>query len=161
MKQSLRSLTAGSAIAAMAAAVLAAGGCYSYVPLYTAPEPGTRVALDLNDRGRLALEQNIGPDVAVVEGLLQQKSDSELVVAISEVRTLYGDRSKWAGETVMFRHDYVRNMREKRYSRGRTYVLAGAVATGTVMFMVTRSLIGTGGGDSGGGPPGPVPPASQ
>jgi hypothetical protein len=160
VKPLMRSLAAGTAIATVAAAALAAGGCYSYVPLYTAPDPGTRVAFELNDRGRVALEQNIGPDVAVVEGLLQQKSDSELVVAISEIRSLYGDQSKWAGETVMFRPEYLRSMREKRYSRGRTYLVAGAVATGTVMFMVTRSLIGTGGGGSE-GPPGTVPPASQ
>jgi len=160
VKQYQRSLIRGSACLMLAGAALAVGACYSYVPLYSAPDPGTKVALQLNDRGRLALEQNIGPDVAVVEGVLQQRSDSELVVAISEVRTLYVDRSKWAGETVMFRQDQVRSMSEKRYSRGRTFVLAGAVATSTVFFMVTRSLVGGGGGGSE-GPPGTTPPASQ
>ena len=146
--------------ALLAGAALAAGGCYTYTPLYTAPVPGTQVSLELNDRGRVGLEQNVGPEVAVVEGLLTDATDSALVVEVREVRSLYGDRSRWAGERVTIRPDYVRTMSERRYSGARTAVLAGAVASSTLAFLATRSLIGSARG-SDDAPPPIVPPNSQ
>lgn len=136
-------------------AALALSGCYVYMPLYTAPAPGTRVSIELSDRGRVALEQNIGPEVKTVEGMLQTVTDdSQLVLSVTEVRGLYGGQSRWGGEVVAFRPEYVRTLRERRYSGGRTFLLGTTLAASTVAFLVTRSLLGGGTGD-GSGPPGP------
>lgn len=143
--------------AALAAVALAS--CYVYTPLYSAPAPGTRVVLDLNDRGRVALENNVGPEVARVEGILRTVADSQYVLSVAEVTGLYGGRSRWGGESVAFRPEHVRTIRERRYSGARTLLLGTTLATATVAFLVTRRLIG-GGTISGDGPPG-LPPDGQ
>jgi hypothetical protein len=139
-------------------AFLLLSGCYVYTPLYSAPSPGTRVALELNDRGRAALEQNVGPEIASVEGVITSTSDSQLVVGMEGVRSLRGIHSRWTGESVAFRPEYVRTMRERRYSGARTFALVSALASSTVVFIITRGLLGGGAGDPSGGPGGPQPP---
>lgn len=135
---------------AAAGVSLGVAGCYIYTPLYSAPGPGTRIVLELNDRGRFALEQNIGPEVAAVEGIIESASDSQLVLSVMEIRGLYGSRSRWAGELVTMKPEHVRTMRERQYSRGRTIALASMLASTTVAFMVTRSIFGGGtAGDDG------------
>lgn len=146
----------------VAPAALAFGlaGCYQTMPLYTVPDPGTRVVLELNDRGRVALEQNVGPEVASVEGVVSQVVDSTLVLSVIRTRGLYGSEVRWGGESVVFRPEYLRAMGERRYSRARTFALASAVASGTLAFMATRSLLGGGNGDNSSTGP-VVPPTSQ
>lgn len=145
-----------------AVALLALGlaGCYAHTPLYTLPTPGTRVQLELNDRGRVALEQNVGPEAAQVEGIVTAVVDSQLVVAVHRVRPLYGREVRWAGESVVFRPEHLRSMGERRYSRGRTFALAGVLASGTVAFMATRSLLG-GGHEEDRAPPPIIPPGND
>lgn len=146
-----------SAVAVTVVAWLAVSGCYVYTPLYSAPSPGTRVALELNDRGRAALEQNIGPEVLSVEGVISSISDSVMVVSMEGAKSLRGASTRWTGESVTFRTEYVRALREKRYSGGRTIALVSAVASSTALFIVTRGLLGNGAGDAG-GPGGPTLP---
>ena len=143
-----------------AALVFGLAGCYKNVPLYTAPTPGMRVVLELNDRGRTALEQNVGPEVAAVEGLVTAVVDSQLVVSVNKTRGLYGSEVRWDGESVVFRPEYLRAMGERRYSKARTFALASVLASGTLAFMATRSLLGGGSEDNGSTPP-VVPPAGQ
>lgn len=141
--------------------VLGLSGCYVYRPLYTAPQPGMRVVLDINDRGRLELEQRIGPDVASVEGLLRSNVDSLLVVSIVETRGLYGSRTRWSGEPVEFRPYQVRLLRERRYSKPHTFALVTALASSTVAFIATRGLFGLGGGNGPGSGDGDPPSNNQ
>lgn len=145
---------------AVAALALGLAGCYKNVPLYTAPAPGMRVVLELNDRGRTALEQNVGPEVLAVEGLVTAVVDSQLVVSVHKTRGLYGSEVRWDGESVVFRPEYLRAMGERRYSKARTFALASVLASGTLAFMATRSLWGGGREDDGSTPP-VVPPAGQ
>lgn len=138
--------------------VLSLNACYVYRPLYTAPAPGMRVVLEINDRGRLDLEQRIGPEVASVEGLLRSYVDSVLVVSVVETRGLYGSRTRWTGESVEFRPYHIRLLRERRYSKPHTFALVTALASSTVAFIVTRGFFGQGGSDvpgpgGDGGPP--------
>lgn len=134
---------------------LGLGACYAYTPLYTAPEPGTRVALDITDRGRVGLENNVGSEVAEVEGILTSASDSQLVLNVLEVRGLRGDRTVWAGESVQFRPEYVRSMRARHWSSSRTAALVTFLASSSIAFIATRGLFGSAGGA---GPPGINPP---
>lgn len=149
-----------ASVAALALLSFVLSGCYVYRPLYTAPTPGLRVVVDINDRGRIALEQNIGPDAASIEGTLREASDSLLLISVTEVRTLYRSTVRWNGETVSVRTGYVRLMRERAYSRPHTLALVTALASSTVAFIATRGLIGLGGSadrPSPGGPDTPPP----
>ncbi len=127
--------------------------CYAYTPAPTAPAPGARLALDLNDLGRYQLGEHVGPGVARIDGWLVSFSDSQYTLRVERTIGLTGATVTWNGEQVSVSTGYVGLVREKRFSPGRTIVLAGAVTAGFVAFIATRSLTGTGGGDMT-GPPG-------
>src|SRR5881296_1485927 len=98
---------------ALAAAPLL-GACYVYRPITVAePNPGTVLAVDLNDSGRTALVTSVGPEVSRVEGAFVGAGDGEYVIRVSQVFGLHGTRTKWSGETVSFRDNYVKQLREK------------------------------------------------
>jgi hypothetical protein len=116
------------------------------------------VVFELNDRGRHELQNNIGPEVASIEGTLRSATDSQFVLSVIAVKGIYGSYSKWTGEQVTIRPEHVRYVRERRYSSGRTFALAGAVASGTLAFIVTRGLLGGATPPDPGGNPPPPPP---
>ena len=134
------------------AAVPLFGACYVYRPVTTAdPQPGMRLALDLNDEGRTALVTSMGPDAARVEGAVVSSTTGEYVLRVSEVRGLHGSRTKWSGETVSVRQEYARRVREKRLSSGRTAALVGGVVGAMVGLAAGVHLVGFGGAGEGKG----------
>jgi hypothetical protein len=139
----------------MAAASLL-GACYVYRPMTAVePHPGMRVAIDLNDQGRVALVTSVGPEVARVEGALVSAADGEYVLRVYDVFGLRGSRTKWSGETVSLRQEYVQRIREKRLSGGRTAWVVGGVLGAVVSLVAGTDLVGVGGegeGKGGGGP---------
>ncbi len=133
-------------------------GCYvnrPFAELRPEPAPGTRLVIELTDAGRVAMAPQVGPDVDRVEGALIQRSDSQYVLGVSKVFGLYGALQKWEGEQMTFPTPYVRRLFERRFSLGRTLIVAGGMATGLVVLGVSTSLLAGGGNDSG---PGPNPP---
>ncbi len=136
--------------------VPALAGCYTYIPLGgVRPEaaPGARVAIELTDVGRVAMAPQLGPEANRVEGVLRAQSDSTFDVDVSMLIGLWGAQSKWEGEQVTIRKDYVRRMSERRFSAWRTAVVAGGAGAGFLVFVLTRSLIG--GGSTADNPPPP------
>ena len=133
--------------------LLCAAGCYSYVPLSSPVPAGTRVAVDLNDQGRADLRGVIGSEIARVEGPLVHNSDTAYVLNVLETRGMGGQLSRWSGETVSLRREYVRSITERRFSRSRTTMGVVAGAAAVLAFILTRDLLGLGGGDVSNVPP--------
>lgn len=131
------------------------GGCYAYSFAPTTPAPGRTIAVDLNDRGRVALEQNVGPSVWTVEGALVAATDSTFELRVARTIGLRGESQRWNGEVVTIRREHTGLLRERQFSAGRTVALAGAVTVGVGAFIATRGL-----GVFGSGTPsdGPTPP---
>jgi hypothetical protein len=129
-------------------------GCYAYTYTPVTPVPGTRLSLALNDVGRANLVNNIGPEVASVEGELVSTADSLYLLRVNRTIGFRGQQSTWSGELVRVRYGYVGMVRERRFSAPRTLVAVGGLTAGVVAFLVTRNLLG---GSSGGntGQPGP------
>jgi hypothetical protein len=128
---------------------LALAGCYTYTPLATLdPVPGTHMALVLSDQGRVGMGPSIGHGVARLDGALVRSSDTAYVLAVSDVLGINGGRTPWAGETVQVQRAYVANSLERRFSRGRTFLVAGGAAVAVVAFILTRNLLGIGGTDA-------------
>lgn len=124
--------------------VLALAGCYTLQPAGgVPPQVGTRVALDVNDAGRVALGGSMGPEIDQVEGQLLEKTNDEYVVAVSNVKLLRGGQQVWTGETVRIKSDHVATTYTRRFSRARTVGLA-IVGGGAVAFLVTRAITGAG-----------------
>jgi hypothetical protein len=123
-------------------------GCYSLQPTMT-PAPqlvGKVVGLDINDAGRAALGGSMGPSIKQVEGRLVQRDSGEFIVAVDALHLFEGGEQVWHGETVHIKSEYVSSLSERRFSPGRSAVLAAA-GVGAIAFLASRSLLGLGTGD--------------
>lgn len=137
-----------STLALLAAPLL--GGCYTYsTPLADQPVPGTAMAVVLNDRGRVDLEQQLGPEVWQVEGTVVSADDSSILLSMTKTSTLEHQEMHWAGETIRLGTNDVRSMLARRFSPVRTAILAGTATAGVVAFIASRSLLGLGAGNAG------------
>jgi hypothetical protein len=131
---------------ALALALLLAG-CSSLQPVQgPVPAPGTRLAFDVNDAGRVALGGAMGPEIAQVEGQLLGNENGAYLVAVSGVTYLRGGHQTWSGETVRLRPEYIGNTYERKASTGRSIAMGVATVGGFTVFLVGRSLV-TGGQD--------------
>jgi hypothetical protein len=137
-------LTSVVRAAALALAAGVATGCYSHVSLPSPAPVGREIQLDINDRGRVALGDSLGPSVRFVDGRLASVSESTYVLNVSSVGYVNGTENKWSGERLAVRSSLVGSVREKRLDRGRTFLTIGAAVVATVAFIVTRSLAGSG-----------------
>ena len=124
---------------------MSATGCYTLVPVANTGIPaGATVALDINDAGRVALGGTMGPEIGQVEGRLVEQTSSAYVVSVNAVRMLRTNAEQaWTGERVTIPTEHVRSVSERRLSKGRTAIIAGA-ATGALAYIITRSITGSG-----------------
>jgi hypothetical protein len=124
-----------------AAALWAAlSGCYRTSPVETAPPPGTAVVLDLTDQGRVALGPSIGSAAARVEGSLDS-AGAAYNVKVTSVTYLNGQSNRWTNEPLRIQSDLVRELRVKRFSRGRTALVAGGSVGAVIALILTRQLL--------------------
>jgi hypothetical protein len=121
-------------------------GCYTLEPARLTPEPGSVIALDITDRGRVALGGDIGPELSQIEGRLVSRDSSEFVLGVTGVRFLRGGEQVWHGETVRLKSDYVSNQYQRQFSTVRSVAL-GALAASAIALVATASLRGLGQGD--------------
>ena len=128
--------------------------CFSYAPVQTPPRPGTQVALEVTDEGRVALSEKIGPGVVRLEGTLAGVDGDALLVDASAVRQVRGYITDLGGVRVTLPRRFVTRMDERRLSRTRTMlVIGGVVAVVAGFFAVKLSGRNTPGDeDPGGGP---------
>ena len=119
-------------------------GCYVYTPVLGSPEPPAYLALDLSDQGRVGLGGLIGPAATRVEGVLRSETDSGFALSVSAVEYLNGQSNRWSGEPLTLQKNFVANVRERRFSRGRTALATGGALGGILLFAVTRGLLGAG-----------------
>ncbi len=129
----------------LALAPAAVPACYHYVPLQSEPAPGIVVQVELNDDGRVAMTSAVGPETGKIEGVLLSRTDSGMVVSVRQVLGEYGGVARWEGEAVEIRSGWVRRLREREFSAGRTALVAALAGGGFVAFVATRDLLGFGG----------------
>ena len=121
--------------------------CYTFIPVASqAPLLGSSVVLDITDAGRASLGGTMGPEIGEIEGRLVSMDASEYTLAVSVVRFLRGGEQTWTGERVRVKNEFVSTVKEKKFSRRRTAVIAG-VALGVVAVFVTRAIVGSGSTD--------------
>lgn len=129
-------------------------GCYVYPPVSTAPAPGQQLRFELNDRGRVGLGESIGNSAERLEGVLLSDSDSAYSVKVVSVTYLNGQSNRWNGESLLVSKAFVRDVKEREFSRSRSFLTAAAVVGGAVLLIITRGLLGSGTPDTDKGPPG-------
>lgn len=104
------------------------------------PAPGTEVAFDVTDAGRVALGGTMGPEIAQIEGRLLDSQNGDFVVSVSSVKLLRGGQQIWTGERVRIDKNHVGRVYEKRFSKGRTIALGAVAVGGVTAFMLSRDL---------------------
>ena len=119
-------------------------GCYTLQLTHgDIPAPGSDVAFDVNDMGRVALGGAMGPEIAQIEGRLVSKEGGDYLVAVTAIHLLRGGEQVWTGEQVRLKPEYVGSSYQKQFSKGRTITMS-AVALAGFVFLATRGLVGGG-----------------
>jgi hypothetical protein len=122
----------------------AALGCYQYAPLDTSTgvQAGEHVAVEITDRGRTELSDRLGSGVLRLEGTLTRSDSADLVMNVWRVAQISGPTSRWSGESVRLKREYTSSVQTRTLNRGKTYLLAGAVGVGLVLFTTQFDLLG-------------------
>jgi hypothetical protein len=118
--------------------------CYTLKPVQggVIPTIGSRIAVDINDQGRVALGGLMGPEIRQIEGRLVRNETAEIEVAVSMVRMLRGGEQTWTDEKVRVSKEHISMYYEKELSRGRT-VAASAVGVGLIAIFVGKGIVGS------------------
>jgi hypothetical protein len=128
------------------------------MPVSRTPATGTTLVLDLNDRGRVVLGDQIGPSATKVEGEVASASDSVYSLRVSSVSYLNGQSNRWSGEPLAVPTNLVSQVKQRTFSRSRTASLAVAAAAALAVLLKSTNLVGSG---SGGGDVGRPPPSGS
>jgi hypothetical protein len=144
----------GRSFVALVLLALHLGGCFSYVPVSPATmTPGATVSVGINDRGRVALTEQLGPGALRVHGQLLESSDSAATLSVSSIEFLdLSVPAQMAGERVEIPREYAADFRQRELSRSRTVltiVLAAAALVATSLIAISGF-----GGDEPGDKPG-------
>ncbi|MBL0937343.1 MAG: hypothetical protein IBJ03_00500 [Gemmatimonadaceae bacterium] len=115
--------------------------CYSYVPVATAPAPGTEVALLVSDRGRVELGERVGPEMDQLRGTLVSSSESAVTLRMREAVSLRRVSTTWTGESLTVSPSLLAGVRVKQLDRGRSLLMAGGVTAAVIAFIITRQVI--------------------
>lgn len=131
-------------------------GCYAYAPSFGgSPQPGTKVSLEVNDEGRVALAKMVAPGVLRIQGTLVAIENDAYLLNVYEVKTIDGRSAHWTGERVVVSRDHVGRVSERQFSKGRTVAAVAATVAGLGAVALGSRLIGGSSaprsGDGGGG----------
>lgn len=154
-----RRLARRAGVAALALVAMHQAACYRYVPLSSAPDPGTVVRLELNDQGRAELADSIGPSANRIEGKVRSAANGAYELDVSSVWYFTGRMQRWSGESLRIPASYVGQLREKRFDRKRTFTVGAGAVAAVVLAIIGADLVGS--GDPGRTPIDPPPVGNQ
>jgi hypothetical protein len=116
-----------SALCALALALQI--GCFSYLPVQSAPPaPAQQVAIVINDRGRVLLGDRVGASVDRIDGKVVSRQNGALVVDVYRVTDLRGNTATWTGERVSIPEEAILGYRARKLSKFKTFLLVGTIA---------------------------------
>lgn len=118
--------------------------CYTYVPVVTAPAPGARVAIDINDDGRVALRDQLGPAVVRVEGTLTALDGDAYLVRTTSVTPIGGRPLPVDTVRVRVERRHMVRIDERQLSHSRTWIAIGTAVVIVAAFFVSGGFSGRG-----------------
>jgi hypothetical protein len=130
-------------LAVLVGALQLCTACYQYVPLRSPPAVGARVALEINDDGRLALREQLGPNIVRVEGRVSALDGDALVVEALNVTQIRGQALPVDSVQVRVVPQHVDRMDERRLSRSRTWLFIGGAAAVVAAFLLSGGIGGS------------------
>ncbi len=127
--------------------------CYQYVPVQSAPTVGAHVGLEINDDGRVALREQLGPGVVRLEGRLSAVEGDAMIVRASNVTQIRGRPTPVDSVRVRVSRGHVDRMDERRLSRSRTWMVLGGAVAVVAAFLLSGGFGGGSASEPPGGPP--------
>jgi hypothetical protein len=116
-------------------------GCYTLGPVQSAvPVGAEQVGVLLNDRGRFQMSETLGTEVDMVVGAVASQDEAVIRMQVYRVITLRGEASTWTGETIEVPREGVMGFRERKLSKARSWVLAGAVVGAIIISVLVLDL---------------------
>jgi hypothetical protein len=138
-------MTVRGCTALLLAGAMPLAGCYTTRPVVSAPVPGSRVLLDLNDRARVELGDRIGPSAARIDGVVQSQNDTMYVLRVSSVTYLNGQSNKWSDEVLTVPARLVSGARLREFSRSRTTAIGLGIAAAIAAVFIKADFFGLSG----------------
>jgi hypothetical protein len=130
-------------------------GCYVYVPRpISEAAPKAHVSAEITDVGRVALGEQVGSEVSRIDGEIVQKTDSAILLNVSEVRYLNGNANAWQGQEITLRPQDVKSLTQRTYSKQRSMLAAIAIGGLAALAILTAALTGVFSGGQGSDKPG-------
>jgi hypothetical protein len=127
--------------------------CYQYVPVQAAPTVGAHVGLDINDDGRVALRDQLGPGVVRLEGTLRAVEGDAMIVQASNVTQIRGRPVPVDSVQVRVSRGHIEHIDERRLSRTRTWMIVGGAAAIVASFLMSGGFGKPPAQEPPGGPP--------
>lgn len=112
------------------------------MPLRSGPAVGSRVALEINDDGRIALRDQLGPGIVRLEGRLSAMDGDAMLVEAVNVTLIRGSALPVGNVMVRVSPQHVERMDERRLSRRRTWLVIGGGAAIVVTFLLSGGFGG-------------------
>lgn len=139
----------------IASTIVLTTGCYTYLPRsISEAAPKAQVSAEITDVGRVALGEQVGSEVARIDGEIVQRTDSAFRLTVSEVRYLNGTSNQWQGQEITLRPQDVKSLRQRTYSKQRSMLAVIAIGGLAALAIVTSAITGVFGGGSGNDKPG-------
>jgi hypothetical protein len=130
-------------------------GCYRQLPLETPlPQPNQRIVAQVTDTGVLAMSNALGPGAQTVEGIVTAADNTTWDLQVLRVDYRGGSSVTWNREQVRFPRAALSQATERRFSSGRSWLMAAAVTSLALLGAKFLGVLG-GGGDEGTPPPPP------
>jgi hypothetical protein len=131
------------------------GACYMHAPLdfRTIPPADTRIVAQVTDTGVLAMSSALGPGAREVEGIVAGADAASWDLRLMRVDYRGGTSVIWKGEQVRFPRSALSQASTRRFSKGRSWVLAGLITSSALLAARFLGVIGGGRGNDQTEPP--------
>jgi hypothetical protein len=107
---------------------------YTPTPVQTL-EPKTIVRISLNDSGRSAVSTQVGPQIDYLEGTVISKDSTRVTLSATVIKRLTTPHEKYGTpRQVIIPVSGIGSASTFHVSKGRTWLLSGAVATGALLI---------------------------
>jgi hypothetical protein len=129
--------------------------CYTQAPLHTpVPVPDQRIVAQVTDTGRVTMANTLGPGAQEVEGIVSGADAASWDLRMVRVNYRGGSSVLWNNELVRFPRSALTDATERRFSKVRSWLVAGLLTSSAFLAARFLGVIG-GGGDEEKPPPPP------
>jgi hypothetical protein len=136
------------------ASLFVLSACYRQLPLATSlPQPEQRIVAQVTDTGVVAMSNALGPGAQQVEGIVVAADNTAWDLRMLRVDYRGGSSVLWKQEQVRFPRSALSQATERKFSSGRSWVMAAAVTS--VALLAARFIGVIGGGEDNTKPPPP------